>query len=397
MPPMAAHAASGDGTQLGAWNPLPFTRHLVASLPMPKGTPPWGIEDHRGARHPVQVVEGPIGRELLTELRLDALECSRFTPLADPVAGSHWEVSRTVLDNGLVRAELDPLGQLVRFCCAGRFCSLSAPALHPLVDGLPLSASAATTVLEVGPVRARVAVSRSGREGSLHIIYTLHAHEQVLRVSASWHGSDDLVLDHPTTYRGASLRVGGELAGWQVEQSASVLSPRAAAQRAVRWALLAEAAGQGLAVCAGRALSLAAHAGHLFVQVDRATSYALFVDDQAGTPFSPARTALSLAVPGRSFTGEAALPGAFRLQGADHLVPWWTSRPNGWAGELLLAESEGRRARATLSLTSGGPSIREAWRVDASGKALDALPATAEGDGFEIDASANEILIVRWR
>ena len=105
-------------------------------------------------------------------------------------------------------------------------------------------------------------------------------------------------------------------------------------------------------------------------------------------------SALALAVPGRSFTGERDLPGAFRLAGAEQLVPWWASRPPGWGGELLVAESEGRRARATHFLAAG---MREAWRVDAGGGTVDALPATPEGDGFELEVAAHELAIVRWR
>jgi hypothetical protein len=394
LPPLAAHAASGDGSRLGTWNPLPFARQLVASLPMPRGTPPWAVCDGQGARHPVQVVEGPLGRELLTELTLDALACSRLTPVMDPVAGGHWEVSRTVLDNGRVRAEFDPLGQLVRLCCDSRFCALSGPALHPLLDGLPLAASATTTVLEEGPVRARVAVSRVGRQGALHLIYTLHAHEDVLRISASWDGSDELVLDHPTTHRGGLLHLGAEPARWSLPQSADLVQPGGAVQRGVRWAALGEEAGQYLALAAPRALALSAEAGHLRVHLERAASYALTTGDHGFAGRGLARTALALAVPGRSFTGEGDLAGAFRLGGSEQLVAWWASRPPGWGGELLLAESEGRRARATLFL---GPAAREAWRVDAGGATRDPLPATPEGDGFELDAGAHEIVIVRWR
>jgi hypothetical protein len=394
LPPLAAHAASGDGSRLGAWNPLPFVRHLVASLPMPRGTPPWAVEDGRGARHPVQVVEGPLGRELLTELSLDALACSRLTPIPDPVAGAHWEVSRTVLDNGHVRAEFDPLGQLVRLCCDSRFCALSGPALYPLLDGLPLAASATTTVLEEGPVRARVAVSRVGGQGALHLIYTLHAHEEVLRISASWDGGDELVLDHPTTHRGGLLALGAEPAGWSRPQAADLVQPTGEVQRGVRWAALGEEAGQFLALASPRPLSLSAQAGHLRVHLERAASYALSTGDHGFSGRGLARSALHLAVPGRSFTGERDLPGPFRLGGTEQLVPWWASRPPGWGGELLLAESEGRRARATLFLGTG---VREAHRVDAGGATLDPLTATPEGDGFELDAGAHEILIIRWR
>ena len=366
----------------------------MSALPLPRGTPPWAVEDHRGARHPVQVVEGPLGRELLTELSLEALACSRLAPIMDPVAGAHWEVSRTVLDNGRVRAEFDPLGQLVRLCCDSRFCAISGPALHPLLDGLPLAANATTTVLEEGPVRGRVAVSRVGLQGALHLIYTLHAHEEVLRISASWDGDDELVLDHPTTHRGARLQLGAEPASWSRAQAADALSPGGEVQRGVRWAALGEEAGQFLALAAPRPLALSAQAGHLRVHLERAVSYALATGDHGFSGRGLARTALALAVPGRSYTGERDLPGAFRLGGPENLVTWWASRPPGWGGELLLAESEGRRTRATLFVA---PALREAWRVDAGGATLDPLPATPEGDGFEIDAGAHEILIVRWR
>jgi hypothetical protein len=136
------------------------------------------------------------------------------------------------------------------------------------------------------------------------------------------------------------------------------------------------------------------------VHVERSASYALgnaegASDALGGEPLGLPRLGLALAVPGRAYTGERALPAAFRLHGGDQLVPWWVRRPAGWAGELTFTEVSGRRVRAVLHPTD--PGAGEAWRVDARGEQLDRLPATPEGDGYEIEAAPHEVLIVRWK
>jgi hypothetical protein len=397
LPRLASQLAHAVRAGLGAWNPLPFARSLVVALPMQDAAPPWGVIDWRGTRHPVQVTEGPLGREILVDLELGALAGIRLEPFRKQVPGGQWEVSRTVLDNGRVRAELDPLGQVVRLCWEGHFASLPAPAVQPLVGGVPLAGPATITVLEDGPVRARVSVIRPSSRGNLHLIYTLHAHEEILRVMASWDGADELLLDHPTAGHGGPLRVAGDMASWTVAQSASVTMTPAPPQRGVRWATL-EGDDGGLAVVAGHPLTISARAGHLGVHLDRGAAYGLVDAHRRDQTHGLGRISLMLAVPGRAFASELDLKVAFRLQGAGGLVPWWVRRPADWAGELILGEQEGVGGSATFFPGLGeGDELGEAWRVDALGRSLARLPATPEGDGFTLDYAAGELLIVRWK
>lgn len=387
IPPLAGHGAAVADGRLGAWNPLAFARRAVVALPAPRGTPPWGLVDQRGVRSPVQVVEGPIGRELLTSVQLGALEAVSFEPLFDPVPGCHWEVNRTVIDNGRVRAELDPLGQIVRLCCDGRFIDWSGPGLQALVDDLPLSGAATTTVLEDGPVRGRIAVTRTGEQGTLHLTYTVHAHEAVLRVSATWDGNGELRLVCPTMVRAGALELGGELAGWQVPQHAIAGREPMTPITGLRWARLCEADRHGLAVLGLRPLTVSAFAGRLSLHVERTASVALCESVWPSPAPSIGQLALALATPGRA----AATATAPTLRLIGDAVPWWIRRPAGWRGELLLGSQHGLRTRCVLQ-TDG----TSAERVDARGRGT-ALRRTSDDDGFEIDLGPGELATVRWR
>lgn len=392
IPLLAGRSRSDDAGAPGAWNPLPFTRRTAVSLPLPHGIPPWGMRDSRGVRHPVQVVEGPLGRELLLMPGLGALESVRLEALFDPVAGCHWEVSRTVLDNGRVRVELDPLGQIVRLCWDGHFASWAGPAVQPLVDGLPLGGQAQTTVLEDGPVRARLAVTRTTPDGTLHLTYTLHAHEDVLRIAATWDGDAELTLEHPTTHRGAPARFAGEGAAWSEPQHASITTPAIEPRRGCRWSSIADGDGNGLLIATAKPTALSAHAGRLRVHIGRGTAYALADTHRQPDAGSPGRLALHLAVPGRPFPHGEALPPVLHLP-ADGPVPWWIRRPRDWLGELLLVQQDDRETASLLRL----PSASEAWRCAVDGTPRERLPRTADGDAFTLVCAGGAVVIVRWR
>ncbi len=388
-PPLAGHGAALADGRLGAWNPLPIARRALVALPAPRGTAPWGLIDQRGVRHPVQVVEGPIGRELLTSVMLGALEAVTFEALHDPVPSGHWEVSRTVIDNGHVRAELDPLGQVVRLCCDGRFVDWSGPALQALVDDLPLAGQTTTTVLEDGPIRGRVAVTRVSERGTLHLTYTLHAHEAVLRVAVTWDGEAELRLVCPTVVRAAALQVGGELASWNIPQHANATRAAMTPIAGQRWARLAEPNHRGLTILGLRPMTVSASAGRLAVHVERIASLALC---ESAWPLSaPAvgQLALCLSTPARA--AAAAIPPALRLIGSE-VVPWWIAHPEGWQGELLLGQQSLHRSRCVLFV----PASHEAVRWNPTGS-TSPLRRTADGDGFEIDLAPGELANVRWR
>ena len=389
VPPMLRQAR---GEFLGAWNPLPIERDLVVSL---GGIgKPWGVRDDQGRAYPAQVVEGATGEEVLTTLRLGAFQCVTLTPIEEPVADAAWEVEPTVLDNGVVRAELDSLGQVTRLCWDGVFAELSGPAVAPRVDGRLLGGTAVVTVQEAGPVRARLSVRRTATEGTLLVTYTLHAHEDCLRITASWTGAGDLSLSHPTAHRGSRLIAAGEMSRVALHQARSVVTEPMAPLAGVRWAALGDAAGRGLAVVAGRPLVVEADGGDLRVLGSSGVGYALAAAHRRAGALNLGALAASLALPGRRYTGGEPLPAPFRLAQPGGLVPLYARRPAGWSGELLLADQSGARGKVLLQPR---PACREAWRVDASGEPLAKLSLTKEGDGIELDHGPHDLFIVRWK
>ena len=78
-PPLRTQSVAPEDGPMRVWNPLPFPRRCVAALPPDGEAPPWAVSDQRGAKHPVQVVEGPIGEEWLTELHLGGLGSGGFS------------------------------------------------------------------------------------------------------------------------------------------------------------------------------------------------------------------------------------------------------------------------------------------------------------------------------
>jgi hypothetical protein len=386
LPPLSARSVAGSG--LGAWNPLPFERHVVAALPA-DGAKPWAVSDQRGRIAPVQVSD----EGLLVSLHLGALEAVQLSPVDEPAPDAAWEVDEKTLDNGVVRAEFDSLGQLTRLCWDGVFAELAGPAVTPVVAGVPLGGSATITVVEAGPVRARIDVLRQVPQGLLRVSYALHAHEDGLRVTASWDGPGELELCHPTAHRGCHLHLAGELCRTSLPQARSLTHPVGVPVAGVRWATLGDAAGRGIAVVGAQPLTVSAAGGLLRVHGVR-VCFALHAARREAGSLNLGQLALSLAAPGRSTSLEAPVPAPFRLADLGGLVPLWARAPSGWAGELVLADQAEARSRAFL-FPAQRPS--EAWRVDAAGNGLSRVNLTREGDGLELDHLPGEILVIRWR
>lgn len=387
-PCISPHAVAAAIGHLGAWNPLALARRTVVTLPTVVGKMPQGLSDQRGVRHPVQLVDGPNGGELLVSVQLGALESVIFAALDEAVPGCHWEVSHAVIDNGRVRAELDALGQVTRLCCDGRFVDWSGPALQAMVGDVPLGGTAHIRVLEQGPVRARIAVTRVGERGTLQLIYSVHAHEPLLRVSASWQGDAGLRLDCPTLVGAAPLEVGGELAGWHLPQHARAECPTMSPLAGLRWARLCELDRQGLALLGVQPMTVSAVAGRLSLHVAHAAEIALTESAWPANAPGIAALALALSTPAQ-LTSVTSAP-VLRLVGGD-VVPWWIGRPSGWRGELLLGQPHGQRTRCTLYVAA-----KEAVRRDLRGGET-AVRRTSDGDGFDIDLVAGELVTIRWR
>ena len=392
-PPLATRGGRG-ATGFAAWNPLPFARRLVVALPLTDARAPWSlVHAASGATYAAQVVEGPAGRELLVELPLGALAGVRLEPADEPTPGPVWEVSEDVLDNGLVRAEFDVFGQVGRLCFAGAYLDVAGPLVRPALEGVPLGgAPAVVRVLEDGPVRARVAVSRDTGAGMLHVTYTLHALEALLRVNVAWDGDPGagLAIEHPTTLRHHDLLVAGELTSERREQTASALRPLPAATRGCRWAALPDGRDGGLVALAERPFAASARGGTLVLSGARGgLAYAL--GDFARC--DPARAALAVAVPGRASSSETDFPALLRLAGGAGVAPLWIRRPEDAAAEILLVEQRQRRTR--LWLQPARP-VTAAWRVDARGRRLADVARSPDGD-LQIDLNPGEPALVRWQ
>lgn len=395
-PPVAAMTGRG-GEGLGAWNPLALARPCLVALQPNGPRAPWSLTDDSGGRHPVQPTEGAMGPVWLVQVPLGPLGGTTLTPHDDPAPGAHWEVSAKVIDNGRVRVELDALGQIARLCWDGVFADLSGPACAPAVDGMPLSGEVEISVLEDGPVRARVGVRREGPDGRLDLVYTLHAHEDHVRISATWSGTQECWIDHATAQRAADLHLAIEGARWRVSQAASVLAPPMEPTPGIRWACLADTAGRGIAAASGRPMCVHAHAGHLRILAAPSASWALAAPRRTPGSLSLGQLAEHLAVPGRSLPSGISVPRPFRLADLGSLVPLWVRRPAGWDGELLLAEQAGARTRAWLLPSTAPTRMSECWKVDARGERLTPCPASPEGDGWQLDAAPGEVAVVRWR
>ena len=385
------------GEGLGAWNPLALARRCLVSLHPTLPRAPWSLIDDAGARHPVQPCEGALGPAWLVQVPLGPLGGTSLHASDEPVAGCLWEVSERVLDNGRVRAELDPLGQIARLCWDGAFADLSGPACAPAVDGLALAGEVAVSVLEDGPVRARVAVRRDTSHGRLDLTYTLLAHEDNLRVSAAWSGERACWFDHATAQRTADLHRAGEGARESVPQAASALRRPTEPTPGLRWATIADATGRGIAAVSGRPMTVHAQAGHLRILASPSATWALAAPRRSPGAMTLGQLAEHLAVVGRPLPAGIRVPRPFRLAELGGLVPLWIRRPTDCSGELLLAEQHGARTRAWLLPATPPGEAAACWKVDVHGGRLAPCPPSPEGDGWQIDAAPGEILLVRWQ
>jgi hypothetical protein len=375
----------------GAWNPLAFARRAVLAQPVRDDEPaPWAVRDAGGAIEPVQVTEGPLGREWLCSLELGAAAATTLTALDADAPTCHWEVAPGVIDNGRVRAELDDRGRIARLCVDGRFVDLDGPLADPRRDGGSLPGSAAVTVLEEGPVRARVAVALDAADGRLDLVYTLHAHEDCLRIQAAWAGDPERapVLAHPLRLRGAELVGAGDLARRRFPVAASVRRGPMAPEPGWRWAELDDAGGRGLLLASPAPIVLRAEAGCLEVWLDGTTTWAV-----TATRAQPGLLAEHLAMGLRPCDLPARAP-LLRWGDLGGLVPRWLAR-RGDEIELLCVDQRGCRGRAVLH-PAPGPALPAARISDPAGRTVAPLAPVRERDGWRIDHEPGEVLAIRW-
>jgi hypothetical protein len=342
------------------------------------------------------VVEGPLGPQWITELQLGGLECVDLRPCEEPLAGSHWEVSHTVIDNGRVRAELDAEGRIARCCFDGRFVAIRDALVVPELDGAPISGDTTIRILEAGPTRARVGVTIDSPAGTARITYTLVAGDDILQVTAGWHGRSGsrLVLRHPLNWPGAELRCAAEGPSWTSPTTATITDGRPATQRGLRWAV-ARAGDEAIGLIGSRPFSV--EPDGLGVAVGPGLVYGIGDGVRHGDQLPLAQAALALAVPGRHAGRTPVSPPLVRIEPAGLCLPLWTSHPKGWIAELTVVEQHGNTGRLELYPDPRFGALQEAWTVDLHGKRLTELATTKEGDAWVLPVAANALQLVRFR
>lgn len=404
IPPLAGRISTTRCDRFLAWNPLAFARPCPITVHIGDERPPWALCDEAGRIFPVQCIEGPLGRSILAQVPLGALEARRLLCYDVPQDSSHWEVSNTVLDNGLLRAEFDELGQIVRLSYGTRFQELAGPFGQILLDDLPMGGTTTISILESGPVRARLAVERCAAQGTCRVIYSCLAGEDLLHISVSFEatGTDCPTrcrIDFPTPFRRQAMRCAGDLAPWDCPQAPSIVHPPAGEQVGCRWARLADDdSAAGLGLVGERALRIEAHAGRLSLIVDAPQQIALCEGSGSRMlKLGLGHLADHLALPGRAGADGVEHPPFLRLVDAPNLVPLWIRRPEAWRAELILVEQAGRRGKAFCYPRDLDPSTAECWHCDLAGTPQTQAPRTPEDDGFLIAYKPYDILILRLR
>lgn len=396
-PPVArtqmTHFESGP---MRAWNPLPFARRCVVALPPDGDTPPWAVVDQRGAKHPLQVVEGPLGTQWLTELSLGPLECVDLLPLDEPVGGSHWEVSTTVLDNGRVRAELNGRGQISRLCLDGRFIDHQQPLVTPLVNGELTFGEIIVEVLEAGPTRGRLLVRIEDELGAANITYTLNANDDALQVNASWHGREgsSLVLRHRVDWEQGTLECCADAQPWTSLAKTTVFGDEPQTERGLHWAHYSDSE-RSIAFVSARPFAL--NPTHLCIPVAKQASYAILDGRRRASQLSLGHNSIALAIPGRHAGKTKVTPPLFRLVDGGGLVPNWVSHSKGWIAEMLLVDQSNSPGKAELYPDPRYGELQEACLVDVHGKSIQSLRMSKEKDAWVIPYRAGDVLLVRWR
>lgn len=375
---------------LVAWNPSPLARRAIVAFPALKtpaeGRAPWGLRDPTtGARHPLQVIEGALGPEWLASLPLEAMEVATFLPELDPVdGGAPWDVSEEILDNGLVRVEFDLYGNIGRLCFGGRFVPIAAPLLRAgQGDALLTASPARCTVLETGPVRARLAITRELPGCVLHLIFTLHAFDPCLRVSVAWDG------ELHGRWLDVSTAIGGQpwqrSVGWMPDR---IHDDGTRWHHGLAWARLDDGDGGGLTVTGSRPWNARSNGSALFVAAQAGLTLTLS-DPRLSDPSTTAERWVTPALAVGPTPGQQP----FRLVMPAGVSPLWLRRSQDGIWSLTLAEQRGRAARGWLFPR---PSDR-AWLTDLRGRPHRACAQTPEQDGFQIDLAAGAIHILHWR
>ncbi len=343
-------------------NPLPFARWALAILPPSDAT---AVSDNRGRRYPLQAGRGVGGdANCVVALALGAGEVVELTPIIDPaakpVAGAQWEVSKSVLDNGRVRAEFGGSDRLERCCFDGRFVALVGPGFD--VQGSVVSPM---QVINRGPAFARLGKTWGTTEGPATMQISLMAHDDLLLFEIAAHSGVAITLS--TTHE---LNVNTR-AGMTVISGDD-------GRRGV--AILAEA-GDRVNVANGTVRLLGRDRGPTTIAMTRAQrlpdTNSLWL-----SAFAAMSTPVTVAEPPR--------PPLWRWTDLDGVVPVAEAAPKDWDGALTLHECANRAAR--VGWWPQRPLVVAMVQADGSETALQ-----AQDGSFALDLAPLTTLTLHWR
>jgi len=382
-------AASGQNPGYLAFNPLPLARRAVVELPAFAA----GVQTPDGLSLPVQSIGAGRTRRTLTVVDLPALGSERLLPQVTPSASGSVqpiaEATTRVLDNGVLRAEFDRAGRLVRLIVDGVEMLLDAPAGLALYRDLPANFDAwdidhdalrkplqgqpamRLELAENGPVRAVLRGSAAiGEHSRIIMNWTIEAGSPWLQVTveADWREDHRLLKFHcPTGYRGRQARFGCPFGSVTRPQLPGIAQDEAQWEvPGSRWAAVTDDDGSGLAMVSEAKYGFSCRDGDLGLSLLRAPTdpdpkadrgehamrFAIGLHRDRSTSERPATAACAdllftppLVVAG----GEMAQP-LFAFDRLGSLVPSWVRPLEAGGFELRLHEVAGSRGEAHLVL-----------------------------------------------
>jgi|GEM_PF-258436 len=229
---------------IAIFNPLGINRQVVVDLPLKNEEikPDLGLATVDGILLPIQVTGEGEYRKVIASLLAEGLSVQKVykknsSASADVPA---WDISSSVLDNGLLRIEFDERGQLQRITENGTAWPLAEPPhfslypdLPPTFDAweidqvatrqeIPMFKFTQLEVVESGPVRGILRGGLPLGEGSRMMFdYILEVGSPVLRmdVTVYWREKHAMLKFHlPTLFHGKMARYGAPFGSVQRPQ-----------------------------------------------------------------------------------------------------------------------------------------------------------------------------------
>jgi alpha-mannosidase len=332
----------------------------------------------------------------LAWVELAGLETAKISTTTPP--DIEWEVSPRVLDNSVVRAEMDDSGRLRRLAVDGRQLDLTEAAhlaiypdypadwdawdidRHTMNLGEECGSPLDLKPLERGPLRAALGGDAAiGERSRLEIRFVLEARSPYLGVelSVDWHESHRLLKYHlPTGYRGDTARYGCPFGSVRrAQKPGDEVSEAQWEVPASRWgAVYDEGEHDGVAIITDAKYGFSCRDGDLGLSLLRAPTFPDPGADRGRHEISfsigrhrvsTGRGGLSTAAAAEALFGPLVVsrascaPPPFRIDEPGSLVPCWVQPARSRPGAVVrLHEVSGRRGSARMELSEEPSSVR---------------------------------------